>query len=358
MRALHRSLLIVGLALAAAGCGGSAARTASDHGILFTYTTHPNLWCGRGCGGDIYLWTPGSQPRQLTNSPDPKVDPQWSPDGTRIAWTMPPAAICREDAETCGGKYGCVDEIYVADSAGGPPMQVSPAYSDSSGNTGCSTGPLGWSPDGKQLLITRSSATAPSNLAILTLATGAVEPLHVPDLGSGNAAWGKPGIAYVYARTVRTHRPPYGHTIYEFRVVAPSPGGLRFVIPIKSETGSYNLAWSSRGELATIQGKRLVVYSSSGRRVADFSAPQRREAPALGSTLVWSPDGDRLLVCIDPYGGLSAKAHRTLVNSRQKRDRYPAPVPYVVDRDGTHWQRLRLPNPGKKETLCSASSWR
>lgn len=261
---------------------------------------------------------------------------------------MVPPAVCKQDSETCGGKFGCVDEVFVSSSNGSDVRQVSPPYRDSSNNQGCSTA-ASWSPDGRQLLIERYSSTAPPNLALLTLKTGAVRPLHLPDAGHA-ATWGKPGIAYVSEHDTRSS------TTTEIRLVDPSTGRLKFVIPVETGNGIHPLAWSSRGELATIEGKRIVIYSSTGRKVADFAAPRSREAPA--SPLVWAPGGTRLLVCLDPFGGLSPKAHQKLVNTAAKRSRYPAPVPYLVNRDGTQWQRFQLPDPQKNESVCSATSWR
>ncbi|HLX32966.1 MAG TPA: hypothetical protein VKR79_09410 [Gaiellaceae bacterium] len=367
MRVPSRPLLIAGLVLVLVGCGsatptGHKGSSAPGHGLLFTYAANPksNSWCR--CGDDIYLWA-GSvlfQPHRLTNSPsDPKGDPQWSPDGREIAWDMVSPALCKQDAETCGGKFGCVDEVWVASSTGAVPRTVSPPYRDSSNNPGCSTAPS-WSPNGKQLVFERISDTAPPNFAILTLGTKALRRLPVRAEGIGGApAWGRPGIAYIH--TTRIHHPVSGEVADQIRVVDPATGSLKFSIRLNWRKAGDNfgyLAWSSRGELAAVEGKRIVVYSSTGRKVADFGAPRSQEAVALTSPLVWSPDGKRLLVCVDPFGGLSVKAHQKLVNTAAKRSRYPAPVPYLVNPGGARWQRFELPNPKEKETVCSATSWR
>lgn len=345
-----RLCLIVGLALAAAGCGGSGV-SVPRHGILFTYLAKPtNL----AAGGDIYVWDPGSPPRRIFQTKSPPVDPLWSRDGTKIAWSMEPPALCQAEADECG-QFGCEDQVYVS-RAGGPPERVSPEYRDSSGNEGCSDAES-WSPDGRRLLILRQSLSAPSHLAILDPLTEAVQPLHLPDVGYG-AAWGKPGIAYVYARTTRIHRSPYSHTTYEIRIVSPRTGKPRFVIALSPLNAPSGLAWSAQSELATIQRNRVVIYSSTRRRVADFAGPRYPEAPARGSGVVWSPSGKRLLVCVDQFGGLSPKAREAHLDTQKKRDRYPPLVPYVVDRNGTHWRRLELPHPQPRETACSATSWR
>lgn len=337
------SFLIVAFAAVVVGCGGSVSAVAR-HGILFTYEA-PSIITWHG-GGDVYAWVPGSSPLRVVRTASPAVGPEWSPEGTQIAWGMEPPSICRSEAGECG-KFGCEDQVYVS-RGGGQPQRVTPDYIDSGGNHGCSTAPISWSPDGTQLVFLRISNIDPQSLAIVSLKTGAVQPLHVGGVAYAPVVWGKQGIAYIDTAT------------NQIRVVAPSSGGLRFAISLDHSDpgGDFALAWSSHGELATIEGKQIVIYSSTGRRVEDFSAPLKREAPILASPLLWSPNGARLLLCIDPFGGLSFKARQKLIDTRQKRDRYPAPVPYLVDRDGTHWQKLQLPNPQKKETLCNATSWR
>jgi len=256
---------------------------------------------------------------------------------------MVPPAVCGQDAETCGGKFGCVNQLYVASTDGGRPRRVSPVYY-TGGDEGCSFDPS-WSPDGTRLVFERASVDGADNLAVLSLKTGTVEPLHTE---GEDAVWGKPGIAYLHMHAGRTNT--------EIGLMNPSTRRWSVLVDLRPAAGS--LSWSARGDLATEQGRRIVVYSSSGRRIASFAPPLHTQAPA---GVVWAPSGRQLLVCIDPIGGLSGRARTQRLQARRKRDHLyhpPAATPFVVDADGTHWRRLPLSGAEPLEAGCTATSWR
>jgi hypothetical protein len=162
---------------------------------------------------------------------------------------MPPPADCGpEDGETCGDKFGCVEEIFVANPDGSHARQVT---SDSSGQS-CSTDPS-WSPDGTRLVVERWHVSSDSTLAVLSLSTLRLRglPLH-----ARYVVWGKPGIAYV-------------DNIGVISLLNPDTGVSK---PIATDSAT-SLAWSSRGELAATEGKRIIIFSSNGRRLEEFVAP-------------------------------------------------------------------------------------
>jgi hypothetical protein len=80
------------LALVAAAPSAGHARASAGHGILFVYRPH----LAATVGGDIYDLLAGRGVQRLTHSTNAKFDPQWSPNGTQIAYTaMESNGLCR-----------------------------------------------------------------------------------------------------------------------------------------------------------------------------------------------------------------------------------------------------------------------
>ena len=91
-------------------------------------------------GGD--LWTvprSGGQARRLTSTPNAEIDPWFSPDGTRLAFTA-----------TVGGNT----DVYVVPVSGGEPVRLTfhPAMDAA----------RGWSPDGSRVLYTSTREIVPN----------------------------------------------------------------------------------------------------------------------------------------------------------------------------------------------------
>ena len=117
-------------------------------------------------GGD--LWTVprgGGQARRLTSTPAAEIDPWFSPDGSRIAFTA-----------TVGGNT----DVYVVPATGGEPTRLTFHPSLDAAR--------GWSPDGRRVLFasTRETVPVPGLPSIFRLWSVAVAPTSavsaVPDV--------------------------------------------------------------------------------------------------------------------------------------------------------------------------------
>jgi len=118
-------------------------------------------------GGD--LWTVprgGGQARRLTSTPYAEIDPRFSPDGSRLAFTA-----------TVGGNT----DVYVVPVAGGEPTRLTfhPGIDAA----------RGWSPDGSRLLFQRQdSATRRMQLATVPAAGGEIRAVPTPQ-GASDPSW-------------------------------------------------------------------------------------------------------------------------------------------------------------------------
>ena len=153
-----------------------------------------------------HLWVvsvPGGEAKQITEGQDwNDTDPQWSPDGTRIAFV----------SDRTGKAYdnGHNTDVWVIPAAGGTLTKISDhAFEDESPR---------WSPDGKQILFTGqtaihqfpklyvadSSGGAASQLAVKNLDTIPGE-LHWPTAGSVFFAAGVKGETHIFRADPGAH---------------------------------------------------------------------------------------------------------------------------------------------------------
>jgi Tol biopolymer transport system component len=171
----------------------------------------------------------GEKPLRLTNNAGDSYA-SWSPDSREIAFVR-------------HSEKG----IYVIPALGGPEHKLHTLYWDDSWFSGEY---LGWSPDGKVLAFTESTADLSHlPIALLSLTDLTTRPLTSPPFGTGD--WG-PAFS------------PDGSTVAFARTAAPGSLGDLFVIPAKGgETRQITFDNSRMYGLTWTQDGREIVFSSN-----------------------------------------------------------------------------------------------
>jgi dipeptidyl aminopeptidase/acylaminoacyl peptidase len=165
-----------------------------------------------------HLWVvsvPGGEAKQITEGQDwNDTDPQWSPDGTRIAFVSDRTGKAYDDGHNT--------DVWVIPAAGGTLTKISDhAFEDENPR---------WSPDGKQILFTGQTAVHQfAKLYIADSAGGAASQLAVKDFDSiaGELRW-------------------------------PTTGSVLFTAGVKGETQIFRADLAARTFAAVTSGPRGV----------------------------------------------------------------------------------------------------
>ncbi len=316
---------------------------------------------------DLYvgLVTGGSLVR-ITNDPNLKVRPRWSPDGSRIAyarlnesglwdiWVVPalggtPRRLIASgtdpawspDGEQLAYAHAVTGTLWVADATGGNPREVT-----SSEPTAEHRQPT-FSRDGGRLAFVRRGRGPYGELAVVEIGSGKVQEL-THDGGLVLSPVWSPDDGYVYFASSR------GGTVNIWKIAAAggepvpitagqgadaeldlSADGKRLVFSVYRENqnlaevglmkpGGQTLKWLTRD---SARSATSPAYSPDGLRIAYFSSRQGAEVETIwvmeadGSDAVqlvddghiniypqWTPDGQGLVYTSRPRGVLSGEA--------------------------------------------------
>ena len=165
-----------------------------------------------------HLWVvnvPGGEAKQLTDGQDwNDTDPQWSPDGARIAFVSDRSGKAYDDSDNT--------DIWTIPATGGPLTKISDhAFNDEAPR---------WSPDGKRILFAGQTARHQfPKLYITNSAGGSPSELAVKDLDliPSDLHWPAPGSAFFSAdikgESQIFRADPVAHT---FAAVTSGPRGL------------------------------------------------------------------------------------------------------------------------------------
>ena len=215
---------------------------------------------------DLYAIDPdGSRLRRLTRTPEHETEPNWSPDGNSITYVQ---------QDTAGlACHGCAESISVMDATGAHPQQLT-----SSSYSGIYDDSPSWSPDGRQIVFSRSTPTSYGKLLVIPSAGGNAHDLHVT---GSKPAWGPSRIAYV------------GKDYRSIWTIAPDGSHRQRIATIAIPLA---LAWSHNGRLAYVERRNTaVVIHITGGAMPGF------QVPFCVASLAWSPD-DKTLLLSPPTG--------------------------------------------------------
>ena len=201
--------------------------------------------------------------RQLTHTRQHEIQPRWSPDGRSIVYARGLAAglACQ----------GCPETIWVTDASGSRPRQLTSSV------LGRFDGSPSWSPDGREILFSRSTTTDYGELFVVAASGGRARALRI---AGTFPVWGLQRIAYT--------RPEDG----SLWTIKPDGTG-RTKIAARAACA----AWSRDGRLAYgdpgVANTVVHIVAARGGGSVSFPLPSRVGQCAF---LAWSPEGNRLLL--------------------------------------------------------------
>ena len=293
MPAVRRSLPLLALVAALAGCGGSKPK--EPPALLFVSTKD----------GDYAIFgadAQGKHERRLTKEKgDPstpqglffQTEPAWSPDATRIAFSS------RRDGET---------HIYVMGADGTGARRIT--------NTARADDHPSWSPDGKRIVFAREGA-----LFVVLSSGGSAHRIGRVFGNAADPAWSPDGklIAYDYRMPGTPVRELYVMRVDGTHVRAVTKLGQVSAGPAWSPDGK-QLSFQSNARLGRFEIYRIDLDGQGLRQVTQAVTDVFESA--------WSPDGKTLAFSRDGAIWVDTVAEQTQLTSGNN-DSSPAWRPIV-----------------------------
>jgi TolB protein len=279
------------LALVLFSLGGCEDISFRDHLYRIVHNRIARIVYHSGQSGieEIFVMdSDGSHPLQLTDNLDEDKFPDWSPDGTRIAFSSDRS-----------NSSGAVIEVFVMDADGSNVVQIT------TGSSGHRNFRPEWSPDGIQLAYTHYWDTLHQDIYVIDLTGGGLGTNLTNTPGGvaeydGNPDWSPNGEYLVFMTNIYTG----DWQIAKLEVAVPTNMDRITVSTYKDR----DPVWSPDGELIAFHSNRgpgdtQEIYVIDADTVNGVPPEVRlTDNTANDEYPEWSPDGSRIIFISDRSG--------------------------------------------------------
>lgn len=275
----------------------------SPDGSRIAYSTCAFTKVGRILGGDEWQYSyeivmsniDGTDVRRLTENKRADTFPEWSPDGSRIAY------LSNVDYKT---------QLIVHTLATGESREVVLPFANLSYQT-----PIRWSPDGERIAFVQSI----QNPSLYTVKVDGSDLAKIADAASG-PAWAPDGQRIAVAVPKAEHDQIEERVaLYAFAPDGSDPASVEHNLPkpwkIRGNPWMGDLSWSP-------DGSEILLDGFAFRVSLDGLYPDQPLLLAEQFVAAWSPDGTKIAIRVEDYSSTSIGE--------------TGPFLYILDRDGTN----------------------
>ena len=210
---------------------------------------------------DIYtIEADGTDERRLTSDPVADEAPEWSPDGTRIAFH----------------RRGPGTDVYVMDAAGTDARRVASSPATDRNPS--------WSPDGRRLAF-ESNRDGNLEIHVVDLASGAVRQLTNTAGANFDPAWSPEGSRIAFASTRDGNE--------EIYVMNADGGDQRRLTVVPGP--DFNPAWSPDGSRLAFHSRRGAAQHIWVMQADGTGQEEVTRGPTNDHNPAWSPDGQAIV---------------------------------------------------------------